>query len=87
MLEAEPVENSEKLLKCRIGVGGDEVRQVVAGLQQFIAADQLAGSHVVVITNLKPAKLAGQASEAMILAADATVGDTLLVKTLVPPGG
>jgi tRNA-binding EMAP/Myf-like protein len=87
VLEAAPVPNSEKLLQCKIDVGGGEVRQVVAGLQQYVEAAALAGAAVVTITNLKPAKLAGIPSEAMILAADATVGDLLLVKTLAPPGG
>jgi aminoacyl tRNA synthase complex-interacting multifunctional protein 1 len=84
---AEPLANSEKLLKCSVEVGGGEVRQVVAGLQQYVAADALRGSLVCVILNLKPAKLAGEKSEAMILAADTPApGGGVIVRMLQPPG-
>ena len=46
-----------------------------AGLKQYIAKEKLLGSLVAVVLNLKPAKLAGELSEAMILAADATAAD------------
>ena len=59
----------------------------VAGLKGHVPAEQLQGSHAVAILNLKPAKLAGMASEAMLLAADAPKEDgTELVRVLVPPG-
>jgi hypothetical protein len=59
-----------------------------AGLAQFIKPEQLAGSLVCVASNLKPAKLAGQPSEAMVLAAEATdAAGQLIVRTLLPPGG
>ena len=60
---------------------------MVAGLKGHIAKDALQGSMAVAILNLKPAKLAGEASEAMLLAADAPAeGGGELVRTLVPPG-
>ncbi|KAG2497844.1 hypothetical protein HYH03_004111 [Edaphochlamys debaryana] len=83
----EPLANSEKLLLLQIDIGNGETRQVCAGLQQFIKAEQLRGSLVCVVANLKAAKLAGQASEAMVLAADAGTGDSLIVRTLIPPAG
>ena len=59
----------------------------VAGLKGHIPAAELEGRLAVAILNLKPAKLAGMASEAMLLAADAPKGDgTELVRTLTPPG-
>lgn len=62
--------------------------QVIAGLKGHIEEKALLGSKVVAILNLKPAKLAGQASEAMLLAADAPGADGKeLVRTLIPPGG
>ena len=61
--------------------------QVVAGLKGHIEREALLGSLVVAILNLKPAKLAGELSEAMLLAADAPgAGGRELVRTLMPPG-
>ncbi|MEW5309545.1 MAG: hypothetical protein WDW38_001428 [Sanguina aurantia] len=62
--------------------------KVCAGLRQFLTADELRDRMVCVVANLKPAKLAGQASEAMILAAEAPVPEAtggVLVRTLLPP--
>jgi aminoacyl tRNA synthase complex-interacting multifunctional protein 1 len=57
------------------------------GLAQFMQPQQLAGALVCVVANLKPAKLAGQASEAMVLAAEAADSSgQLIVRTLLPPG-
>jgi len=82
----EAVENSDKLWKCQIIVGGGETRQVVAGLQPYISKEALEGLALVVICNLKPAKLAGEVSEAMILAATSAT-DPSIVRTLQPPEG
>lgn len=59
----------------------------MAGLKGHIPASELQGRLAVAILNLKPAKLAGMASEAMLLAADARQGDSSeLVRVLRPPG-
>lgn len=59
-----------------------------AGLQQYLAPEDLLNRLVVVVANLKPAKLAGELSEAMILAAECAAPDgALLVRTLLPPPG
>ena len=59
----------------------------VAGLKGHILAEQLQGSMRVAILSLKPAKLAGMASEAMLLAADAPQeSGAELVRLLIPPG-
>ena len=52
-----------KLYTLQLDVGGNETRQVVAGLKMFVPAGQLLDSLVVAILNLKPAKLAGVMSE------------------------
>ncbi|KAG1674455.1 hypothetical protein FOA52_003060 [Chlamydomonas sp. UWO 241] len=84
----EEVENSDKLFKLTVDVGGGEIKHVCAGLKQFITADALLGSLVTVVLNLKAARLAGNLSEAMILAADTPgPGDTTIVRTLAPPPG
>ncbi|KAJ7549686.1 hypothetical protein O6H91_07G062400 [Diphasiastrum complanatum] len=83
-VEDHPV--AEKLYVCKVEVANKELRQVVAGLRKFISKSELLGKKVCVILNLKPAKLAGQVSEAMILAGDSHVPDTQeVVKVLEPP--
>ena len=67
VLEAEPVEKSNKLLKLQVDTG--EKRQIVAGIAKAYAPEELIGKKVVVVTNLKPAKLMGVESNGMLLAA------------------
>jgi methionyl-tRNA synthetase len=67
--EAGPIKGSKKLLKLLVDVGG-ETRQVVAGIAEAYSAEELVGTQVVVLANLKPAKLFGIESQAMLLAAD-----------------
>ncbi|KAL3680958.1 hypothetical protein R1sor_023914 [Riccia sorocarpa] len=76
---------SEKLYICKVEISDGQIRQVVAGLKKFLAPSDLQGKKVCVILNLKPAKLAGQLSEAMILAGDANVDGNETVKVLEPP--
>lgn len=80
VVEAEKVEKSDKLLKLQIDLGGGDVRQVVSGIAKSYSADDMKGKTVAVVANLKPAKLMGIVSEAMILAA--TVGDKHVVVEL-----
>lgn len=87
VLEVEPVENSEKLWLCKVDCGDENPKQIVAGLQAYVPRDVMQGLEVVTVCNLKPAKLAGQMSEAMILAASCMDGDTRIVKTLKPAEG
>jgi len=70
VIEVGHVENSDKLYLCQVKVGEDEVRQVVTGLRKFVPQDELENALVLTIINLKTAKLAGQTSEAMILATE-----------------
>jgi methionyl-tRNA synthetase len=64
---AERIPKSKKLLLLQVDLG--EVRQVVAGIGQTHAPEDLIGKQVVVVTNLQPAKLMGHESHGMILAA------------------
>mmetsp|Transcript_18883 Transcript_18883/g.49199 ORF Transcript_18883/g.49199 Transcript_18883/m.49199 type:complete len:233 (-) Transcript_18883:128-826(-) len=86
VLEVEEVPNSDKLYKLAVDVGGEQ-RQVCAGLRQFVPREQLQGRLVVAVCNLKPAKLAGVASEAMLLAADREDASGRVVRMLEPPPG
>lgn len=65
---AEKVEGADKLLKLQIGLGG-ETRQIVAGIAKHYSPESLIGKKIVVVANLKPAKLRGIESQGMLLAA------------------
>ncbi len=86
ILKAERVEKTDKLLKLEVELAG-EVRTVVSGIAQHYAPEDLINRHVILIANLKPAKLRGIVSQGMILAA--SHGDILEVLTLDKdiPGG
>lgn len=79
VLQAEKVPKTDKLLKLEIEVGG-KTRTIVSGIAQHYAPEELVGKHVVIVANLKPAKLRGIVSEGMILAA--SHGEVLEVLTL-----
>ena len=68
VIEARRLEGSDKLLVLQIQ-GGDQVRQIVAGIAQSYDPEALIGHFVVFVANLKPAKLRGEWSHGMILAA------------------
>lgn len=67
VLEASAVPKSKKLLKLILDMGGEK-RQVLSGIAEFYAPEDLVGKLVCVVSNLKPAKLMGEVSEGMILA-------------------
>jgi len=69
ILEAEKIENSDKLLKLQIDLGGEK-RQIVAGISQFYEPEKLIGREIVVVANLEPRTLKGFESQGMLLAAD-----------------
>jgi methionyl-tRNA synthetase len=79
IIAAERVEKSEKLVKLAVDIG-TETRQVVAGIGKSYAPEDLMGKAVVIVANLKPAKLMGIESQGMLLAA--STGDTLSVITV-----
>jgi methionyl-tRNA synthetase len=68
VLEAEKIPGSKKLLKLQVDLG-DEKRQIVAGIADSYAPEALVGRKVVIVANLKPAKLMGVESNGMVLAA------------------
>ncbi len=82
----EPVEKSDKLLKLTLD-DGTAMRQVVSGIAQWYKPDDLIGKKVIVVANLKPAKLRGVESNGMILAADvAGRAAVVFVDASVPNG-
>lgn len=78
VLEAEPVEGSQKLVKLQV-ILGDERRQILAGIKASYDPLDLVGRQVIVVANLKPAKLMGHESQGMILAADGPDGQAILL--------
>ncbi len=79
VLEAEKVEKSDKLMRLKVKVLGGE-RQIIAGIAQHYQPEQLIGKEIVVVANLKPAKLRGLLSEGMLLAASNDQGQLVLVR-------
>jgi methionyl-tRNA synthetase len=78
VLSCERVPKSEKLLKLQVDVGGEQ-RQIVAGIAQHCTPEQLIGMSVVVVFNLQPAKLMGQESRGMLLAASDGTGKLVVL--------
>ncbi len=79
ILEAEKVEGADKLLKLQVEVG-DEKRQLIAGIAQHYSAEEVVGKIIVIVANLKPAKIRGVESQGMLLCA--SVGDQLKLVTV-----
>lgn len=86
VLSAEKPEGADKLVLMRIDIGGEE-RQIVAGIGPWYSPEQMVGKTIVVVVNLKPAKIRGIESRGMLLAA--IHGADLAIVTLdkeLPPG-
>ncbi len=73
IISCEAVKKSKKLLCSQVKVGS-KVRQIVSGIKSDYTPEQMVGKKVMVVTNLKPAKLAGMLSEGMILCAEDAEG-------------
>lgn len=85
VLHAERVEKSEKLIKLK--VEADRERQVVAGIGKVYSPEKLIGKEIVIVLNLKPAKLMGNLSEGMLLAAgDEENLSILVLEKPIKPG-
>ena len=78
IIKCENVEKSKKLLCSQVKLGS-EVRQIVSGLRPYYTAEEMVGKKVVVVANLKPAKLAGVMSEGMLLCAEDAEGKPVLL--------
>ena len=84
VLEAEAVPKADKLLKLKIDLG-DEQRELVSGIAKQYKPEELVGKNVIVVANLKAAKIRGVVSHGMVLAASA--GDDLQLVTVDMPVG
>ena len=78
IVKCEEVPKSKKLLCSQVKIGS-ETRQIISGIKAWYKPDQMVGKKVMVVTNLKPAKLAGMLSEGMILCAEDDEGNLALM--------
>jgi methionyl-tRNA synthetase len=79
VLEAERVPKSKKLVQLKVEVGEPAPRTIVAGIAESYEPEQLVGRSIVIVANLKPAKLMGIESNGMVLAASPEGGGAVLV--------
>lgn len=78
IIKCEEVPKSKKLLCSQVKVG-NQVKQIVSGIKQYYSAEEMVGKKVMVLLNLKPAKLAGVLSEGMLLCAEDQDGNLALM--------
>lgn len=78
VLEAEKVEDSEKLLRLKVDLG-EETRQIVAGIAKHYQPEELINKQVVIVANLEPRTIFGHDSNGMILAAGAEYDKIALI--------
>ncbi|MBP3280222.1 MAG: methionine--tRNA ligase [Butyrivibrio sp.] len=78
IIKCEAVENSKKLLCSQVKIGSS-VKQIVSGIRKYYSPEEMVGKKVMVLVNLKPAKLAGVLSEGMLLCAEDADGNLSLM--------
>ena len=78
VIACEAVKKSKKLLCSQVKIGS-QVRQIVSGIKAYYTPEEMVGKKVMVVTNLKPAKLAGILSEGMIICAEDAEGNVCVV--------
>lgn len=78
IIACEAVKKSKKLLCSQVRIGS-QVKQIVSGIKSNYAPEEMVGKKVMVLVNLKPAKLAGIVSEGMILCAEGEDGELALM--------
>lgn len=87
IIACEEVKKSKKLLCSQVKVGS-QIRQIVSGIKAYYTPEEMVGKKVMVVTNLKPAKLAGILSEGMLLCAEDAEGNlSLMVPEKEMPAG
>ena len=79
IIKCEEVPKSKKLLCSQVKIGS-QVKQIVSGIKKWYTPEEMVGKKVMVLVNLKPAKLAGVLSEGMILCAEDEKGDIVLMQ-------
>lgn len=86
VLEASDIEGSERLLKLIVDLGEESPRQILSGIKQWYAPEDLVDRQFVFIANLEPRMMMGLESQGMILAADGEKPIPLIPSEKVPSG-
>ena len=89
VLECVKAENAEKLYILQVDLGEEKPRQIVSSLVDYYTAEELVGKEIIVLANLKPAKMRGHISEGMLLCAeseDSSICVLIKPETPVPAG-
>lgn len=89
VLKVEKIPNRDKLYKLQVDVGEEKPQQIITGLVPYYKEEELLGKLIIVLTNLKPAKFAGEISEGMLLAAEKDDGSQCVLLTVdkeIEPG-
>ena len=84
--DCEPIKRAKKLLKLTVDDGSDKPRQIVSGIAPWYKPEELIGKNVIIVANLKPAKLCGELSQGMLLAGDTGENDVKVVFVDMPEG-
>ena len=84
--ECEPIKRAKKMLKLQVNDGTDKPRQIVSGIAPWYKPEDLIGKNVIIVANLKPAKLCGEMSNGMLLAGDVSEDDVKVVFVDMPAG-
>lgn len=86
IVEAEVLEESDKLLKLKVDIGEEAPRQILAGIKKWYEPETLVGKTIIVVANLEPRKMMGLESQGMLLAADGEKPIPLTTSEEVEPG-
>ncbi len=89
VIDVEKIPNRDKLYKLQVEIGEEKPRQIITGLVPYYNKEELLGKLIIVLTNLKPAKFAGEISEGMLLAAEKEDGSECVILTVdrkIQPG-
>jgi methionyl-tRNA synthetase len=78
IVAAERIAGADKLLKLSVDIGGEPLRQIIAGIAEFVSSEELVGRQCPFLLNLEPKVLRGFESEGMLLAIDSGEGFALL---------
>ncbi len=82
ILEAQKIEQSEKLLLLKVSFGDNDMRQVVSGIAKYYKPTDIVNKKFIFVTNLEPREIFGYQSQAMILAASNT--ESTDISLLIP---
>ena len=84
--DCEPIKRAKKLLKLSVDDGSGKPRQIVSGIAPWYKPEDLIGKNVIIVANLKPAKLCGELSQGMLLAGDIGENDVKVIFVDMPEG-